>query len=115
LYDGILSWCNEEGEDFEDNAALKKAKHSGKAYLKINDSFHINDVTGLPTPFELTGDPRWDEGGELYRLYDLGLDRKPSVRSKPHGQTLTHHQTDDDAAEEYEEDQPEFSFSDCPY
>jgi DNA primase len=115
LYDGILSWCNEEGEDFEDNAALKKAKHSGKAYLKINDSFHINDVTGLPTPYDLTGDIRWDEGGELYRLYDLGLDRKPSVRSKPHGQTLTHHQTDDDAAEEYEEDQPEFSFSDCPY
>jgi DNA primase len=115
FYDGVLSWCGEDGYEFDDDPALKKAKHSGKAYLKINDSFHVNDVTGLPTPFELTGNPHWDEGGELYRLYDLGFDRKQSVQSKPHGQALTDNQNDDDAAEESKEHQPEFSFSDCPY
>jgi len=81
LYDGILCWCDEDGEEFADEAALKKAKHSGKAYLKINDAFNADDVTGLPTPHELTGDPRWDEAGELYSLYDLGLDRRPIVEN----------------------------------
>ena len=28
----------------------------------------------MPTVFELTGDPRWDKGGELYSAYDLHLD-----------------------------------------
>lgn len=76
LYDSILSWCDKDGEDFEDDVALKKAKHSGKAYIKINDSFNADDVTGLPTPFELTGDPRWAADGELLLLYDLELDKR---------------------------------------
>ncbi len=54
LVDGILAWCDEDGEEFPDEAALKKAKHSGKAYLKINDSFQADDVTGLPIPFFLS-------------------------------------------------------------
>ena len=65
VYDGLLAWCNDYGEEFADDAALKKAKHSGTAYLKINDAFVVDDVTGLPTPFELTGDDSWDQGGEL--------------------------------------------------
>ena len=114
LYDSILTWCDEDGYEFDDDTALKKAKHSGKAYLKINDSFHINDVTGLPTPFELTGDPRWDEGGELYRLHDLGLDQKQPVQNKAHGQVISQDPIHNEA-EEHEEDQPEFSFNDCTY
>ena len=82
LIDGILAWCDDDGAEFADDAALKKAKHSGKAYLKINDAFNADDVTGLPTPFELTGDPRWGEGGEFYRLYDLALDRRPIVENR---------------------------------
>jgi hypothetical protein len=27
----------------------------------------------LPSPFQLTGDPRWDKGGDLYAAYDLQL------------------------------------------
>ena len=81
LYDNILSWCDEEGAEFSDEAALKKAKHSGKAYLKINDAYDADDVTGLPTPFELTGDSDWDEGGGLYQLYDLALDRKTIIEN----------------------------------
>jgi hypothetical protein len=61
--------------EFSDDAVLKKAKRSGAAYIKINDAFNFDDVTGLPTPFELTGNPRWSEGGDLYHLYDLALDR----------------------------------------
>ena len=61
VYDGLLAWCNDYGEEFADDAALKKAKHSGTAYLKVNEAFVVDDVTGLPTPFELTGDDRWDE------------------------------------------------------
>ncbi|MDZ7598560.1 MAG: hypothetical protein U5J82_09785 [Desulfobacterales bacterium] len=73
--DGILVWCDQNGTEFSEDAALKKAKRSGAAYIKINDAFHFDDVTGLPTPFELTGDPCWSEGGDLYNLYDLALDR----------------------------------------
>jgi len=43
-------------------------KHSGKAYLKVVG------VNRLPTPFEITGDPAWGVGGQLYKLYDLELD-----------------------------------------
>jgi DNA primase len=115
LYDGILTWCDEDGEEFDDDPALKKAKHSGKAYLKINDSFNADDITGLPTPFELTEDPRWDEGGELYRLYDLVLDRRQINEKRASGGFSVHELNDDEEAEEHEKEQSEFSFSDCTY
>lgn len=76
VYDTLLVWCDENGEEFKDDAALKKAKHSGTAYLKVNESFVVDDVTGLPTPFELTRDDRWDQDGELFEMYDLKLDRR---------------------------------------
>lgn len=28
---------------------------------------------GLPTRYQLSGDPGWDKGGELYKQFDLGL------------------------------------------
>jgi len=70
---GILLWCNEEGDPFVDDKELRKAKHSGKAYLKINDEYYENEVTGLPSPFDLTGDFDWDENGKLLIMYDLEL------------------------------------------
>jgi len=124
LIDGILTWCDDSGEEFADDAALKKAKHSGRAYLKINDAFSADDVTGLPTPFELTGDPRWNEGGELYRLYDLTLDRRPVVEHSdsemvvepdpPDDEQLVEPDPPDDepADEEFEEQEKEYSFAD---
>ena len=39
VYDGLLVWCDEDGDEFNDDAALKKAKHSGTAYLKVNEAF----------------------------------------------------------------------------
>ncbi|MCK7503054.1 MAG: hypothetical protein MZV70_02420 [Desulfobacterales bacterium] len=39
VYDGLLVWCDEDGGEFADEAFLKKAKHSGTAYLKINDTY----------------------------------------------------------------------------
>jgi DNA primase len=64
---GLLVWCDERGNPFSDDASTNKAKHSGKAFIRLAYP------CGLPTPYQLTGDPRWDEGGELYRMYDLGL------------------------------------------
>ena len=65
---GVLSWCDEKGDGFRDVADLEKAKRSGRAYLKVAGGRF------LPTVFELTGDPGWDRGGDLYAAYDLHLD-----------------------------------------
>ena len=65
---GVLSWCDEKGHGFMDVADLEKAKRSGRAYLKVAGGKR------LPTIFELTGDPRWDKGADLYTAYDLHLD-----------------------------------------
>jgi len=114
LIDGILTWCDDGGEEFVDEAALKKAKHSGRAYIKINDAFHADEAAGLPTPFELAGDPRWNEDGELYRLYDLALDRRQMIENTRSDEVLAH-ESNDDSAEEPEEAEPAFSFDDCTY
>jgi hypothetical protein len=64
---GVLNWCDEKGFGFRDVADLEKAKRSGKAYLKVAGGRF------LPTVFELTGDPGWDRGGDLYAACDLHL------------------------------------------
>jgi DNA primase len=115
IYDNILTWCDEDSEEFVDDAALKKAKHSGKAFLRINDSYNTDDITGLPTPFELTGDPRWDEDGDLYQLYDLALDRRPIVENKASEDVVEPGPSDDELSDELEEAEPEFSFDEWTY
>ena len=65
---GVLDWCDEKGIGFKDVADLEKAKRSGRAYLTVSGGKR------LPTVFELTGDARWDKGGDLYLAYDLHLD-----------------------------------------
>ena len=105
-----LSWPHIHHLDGPLSAALKKAKHSGRAYLKINDSYNVDDVTGLPTPFELTGDPRWNEGGELYRQYDLALDRKPIAENRTVEKLAESELPDDEPDEDSEEVEQEFSF-----
>ena len=62
-----------------DDKALKKAKHQGTAYLKVKDTYQSETVKGLPTPFDLTQDSRWSEGGDLLKLYDLDLEKRASV------------------------------------
>ena len=64
---GVLNWCDETGAVFGDDLALEKAKRSGKAYLCVAG------WNSLPSPFQLTGDFRWDRGGDLYAAYDLEL------------------------------------------
>jgi hypothetical protein len=64
----VLSWCDEKGVGFKDAAELEKAKRSGKAYVKVAGGCR------LPTVCHLTGDSRWDAGGEFYELYDLGIE-----------------------------------------
>jgi DNA primase len=65
---GILVWCDEDGDLFPDEITLEKEKRKGKALLKIAH------MPGLPTPYEITGDPDWDAGGDLYKRYELGLE-----------------------------------------
>ena len=64
---GVLTWCDETGAVFGDDLALEKAKRSGKAFLCVLGK------KSLPSPYQLTGDPRWDTGGDLYCVYDLEL------------------------------------------
>jgi DNA primase len=66
---GILNWCDKDCVGFKNESELNKAKHSGSAFLCIAEG------TSLPTPFQLTGDPDWNEGGELYETYNLHLDK----------------------------------------
>jgi len=65
---GILTWCGESGDEFRDIESLEKAKRSGKAFIKVAG------FSCLPTPYQLTGDKRWDEDGDLYKQYDLEFD-----------------------------------------
>ena len=65
---GVLSWCDESGDEFEDSAVLEKAKRTGKAFI------NVAGFNYLPTPYQLTGDERWNKGGDLYEQYNLELD-----------------------------------------
>ena len=65
---GILTWCDEKGDAFPDEETLEKAKHSGNGFIRVTHP------TGLPSPYQLTKDPKWDEGGELYEKYRLDLE-----------------------------------------
>lgn len=73
IEDGILTWCREDGNGFADEKDLKRAKHSGKAFLTIIDDQTSLDTSGLPTPYELTSDQEWNEDGKLLIRYDLKL------------------------------------------
>lgn len=79
VQDGILTWCDESQRIFTSDADLKKAKHSGKAYLAIADGYTPVNAAGLPTPYDLTHDEKWNDGGELLLKYDLELKNKPKA------------------------------------
>lgn len=65
---GYVYWVDEHGQRFSNDLLLRKAQKRGKAYLKVEQG------PALPTPYELTLDPRWDVGGEFYKFYDLELE-----------------------------------------
>ena len=72
---GMIEWCDGDGYHFVDDKALETAKRKGIAYLKNSDTCQNETVKGLTTPFDLNGDSRWDEGGDLLELYDLELEK----------------------------------------
>ena len=49
----------------------------------------MDDITGLPSPFELTGDDRWRPDGELLDLYDLKLDQRQIQKEAPPLEVVT--------------------------
>jgi len=67
---GDLVWVDKNNVEFVDEQSLQTAKHSGNAYIRITNA------CGLPTPFQLSGDPLWDDGGELFVKYDLKIDKE---------------------------------------
>jgi hypothetical protein len=76
---GRIQWCRQDGSFFKDEDESDKAKRSGMAFLKIAENYTHETITGLPTPFDLTGDSRWEEGGELLQEYDLELEKQTAV------------------------------------
>jgi hypothetical protein len=88
LKNGVLIWVDDQGAMIK-TKELDKMKHSGKAYLKVVG------VNRLPTPFELTGDPNWVVGGELYQFYNLELDSGDDVLSVDVGEVADLNTVDD--------------------
>ena len=71
--EGILQWCDKDGNLYADDKALKAAKHAGNAFIKVVDTHASSSSVGLPTPYELTGEQAWNLDGELLQKYDLQL------------------------------------------
>ena len=74
MSDGVVSWCDSNGQPFETEADLKKAKHSGRAFVTGKPQEGQSFGMLLPTTYDLTGDQSWKESGEMAELYDLALD-----------------------------------------
>ena len=98
LDNGVLIWCDDQGVAVK-KKDLKRMKHAGKAYLRTVG------INKLPTPFELTGDEKWDVGGELYGLYDLELDSGEDVLSDDSGGDVDLNTDDDSETVENSEDE----------
>lgn len=87
LTSGAINYCDTDGKPFQDDLQMLKAQKRGRAYLQVAKG------PDLPTPFEITGDPRWDIGGEFYQLYDLGLLNKTApASSQQDTEILSSHQ-----------------------
>jgi hypothetical protein len=78
---GMIEWVDENGYHFVDDKALKKAKHQGTAHLRATETYQNETVRGLPTPYDLTGDSRWDEGGDLLQMFDLELEKRTALNT----------------------------------
>jgi DNA primase len=79
--EGILAWCDESGGEFANIDELKKAKSSGRALLRISDSYTPSKSIGLPTPFDLTKDAAWKTDGALWNKYDLALEAREGIKA----------------------------------
>jgi len=88
LEKGVLIWVDDQGARIK-GKELDKMKHSGKAHLKVVG------VNRLPTPYELTKNPDWFVGGELYQFYNLELDSDDDVLTADTGEDADLNTVDD--------------------
>lgn len=65
---GTLYWRDAEGNPFSRPVSLKRSQAQGKAFLSCVRP------SALPSPYELTENPEWLEGGVLFKRYDLDLE-----------------------------------------
>jgi len=71
--EGVLAWCDEDGNEFANNQDLGRAKRSGHAYVCVTDNYQYDQGATLPDPWVLTDAPGWQRGGELLSQYDLHI------------------------------------------
>lgn len=77
----ILVRCDEQAQLFANDRSLKKAQREGRVYLRLAHR------TRLPSPYEITNNPQWMEGGAQYEMYNLHLDADSAIltKEKPFG------------------------------
>ena len=78
--EGLVIWCNKEGIPFSDDREEQRAKHTGKAFIRVTDNYANISVNGLPTAYEMTGDSEWQPGKSLHYKYDLQLSKMQQVQ-----------------------------------
>jgi hypothetical protein len=64
---GVLDWCDETALYSVMTWHWKKRSDQARRFLNVAGR------KSLPSPFQLSGDPRWDKDGDLYAAYDLQL------------------------------------------
>lgn len=72
--EGLVDWVDDQGNDFPDDNALKKAKRSGRAHLQASPQTSQGSHMGLPATADLApDDPTWQKGGKDFETFDLKL------------------------------------------
>jgi DNA-binding XRE family transcriptional regulator len=81
---GVLTWCDETGVVFG-----MMTWHWKKRSDRARRFCVLRVVKVCQRLFSLTGDPRWDNGGELYVAYDLELDHRSDDSAKVRDESFT--------------------------
>ena len=82
VQDGKLVWCNQDGNEYGDFRERERDKKAGRAFVKAADA-DTDTIVGLPSPYELTGNPVWQQSGEMWEAYNLSLDARVSTAVNP--------------------------------
>lgn len=118
--DGAIVWCDNDGKEILDDKELKRAKSASRAFIKMAESYAIETYLGLPSPYDLTGDRDWNEGGKLYQQYDLKLNEthEPEAMIEPETESITapdeDYSQDEEVSWEPDYDELDDEFGDVP-
>ena len=72
--EGDAKWVDSNGNDFQNDIAMKAAKRAGRAHIAVTGQWHQSGIIALPTPSELVnGALEWQPGGLMYERFNLDL------------------------------------------